>query len=577
MSTWKDHISCLQKDLLLARKDVLDNSSSESSRELARKLRKAEDEIERLSQIVESQRAEIRRYQAEGKIYGSRLSFHADDRLRGPGEQQVAHNHSWKPPSPLLASEEVKSGPSLNVRLANSPERDPSPILPSPLFKANDFTLASPENAHIDGDLKEVVKEIGLNTSLSSIVSAAIDSSHEATTASLLATNSNEVENMFVSSIEELARTSNELKYWTTQLDVEDNGRSTASGVEHHAREKEGRVKEEGKKRWEALRSICEEGNQKGMHDMKASLTRLRGSMDVWLKFVALLRKRMNEVFASVCGNIADLSAALEESCHNSSQAGQVFDNVAAIIVNTQVTLATLEALQGKGQCAFDTSDRMEALQKVNASLIKTKVALNSFQSAARDRISGWSTAVQSALERKVVSPAIAATLSQGDYAQVISPIVSASEAEWGFSFAFVHLLGGKDLPDKDIIGSSDPYVILHPKSAPAAAVKSAAIPRSIHPFFDETIPVMLPGDEREIVMKVFDKDVVLSDDDIGEGVINCSDLQHGDTKTQWVQLTSKERGKFASFFHRKRRTREKPAGRVKVEVTLVCRPILSE
>jgi len=103
-----------------------------------------------------------------------------------------------------------------------------------------------------------------------------------------------------------------------------------------------------------------------------------------------------------------------------------------------------------------------------------------------------------------------------------------------------VHLQRGKNLISADINGLSDPYVSFRLGDV---TVKSRVVEKSLNPLWNETINII--GDriaEKKLICKVMDKDI-LTDDFLGEAVVDFSSLNNMEEKLFKVDLTQVKSG----------------------------------
>ncbi|KAL4660578.1 ras GTPase-activating protein 4-like [Arapaima gigas] len=104
-------------------------------------------------------------------------------------------------------------------------------------------------------------------------------------------------------------------------------------------------------------------------------------------------------------------------------------------------------------------------------------------------------------------------------------------------STLFIRILEGKNLPVKDITGSSDPYCIVRIDNE--AIIRTATIWKTLSPFWGEEYNVHLPPSFRNVSFYVLDEDSLSRDDVIGKVSISKEVLT---AKPQgidgWVNLT---------------------------------------
>nr|XP_023688784.1 ras GTPase-activating protein 4-like [Paramormyrops kingsleyae] len=104
-------------------------------------------------------------------------------------------------------------------------------------------------------------------------------------------------------------------------------------------------------------------------------------------------------------------------------------------------------------------------------------------------------------------------------------------------STLFIRIVEGKNLPVKDISGSSDPYCIVRIDSE--AIIRTATIWKTLSPFWGEEYNVHLPPSFHTVSFHVLDEDSLSRDDVIGKVSFSKEDLA---AKPQgvdgWVNLT---------------------------------------
>jgi hypothetical protein len=89
-----------------------------------------------------------------------------------------------------------------------------------------------------------------------------------------------------------------------------------------------------------------------------------------------------------------------------------------------------------------------------------------------------------------------------------------------------VRLLSARGLAKADFLGLSDPYCVLEavPSFKPQP-VRSRVIANSLDPLWNETIPLMVENAEKQSLhVSVFDKDLIGTDDFLGDCLISLSD-----------------------------------------------------
>jgi Ca2+-dependent lipid-binding protein len=108
-----------------------------------------------------------------------------------------------------------------------------------------------------------------------------------------------------------------------------------------------------------------------------------------------------------------------------------------------------------------------------------------------------------------------------------------------------VHLQGGKNLISADINGLSDPYVLFRLGDV---AIKSRVVEKSLNPLWNETINIIADGiTEKKLICKVMDKDI-LTDDFLGEAVVDFSSLNNMEEKLFKVDLSQVKSGTITLF-----------------------------
>uniref|UniRef100_A0A8C9N396 C2 domain-containing protein n=1 Tax=Serinus canaria TaxID=9135 RepID=A0A8C9N396_SERCA len=76
-------------------------------------------------------------------------------------------------------------------------------------------------------------------------------------------------------------------------------------------------------------------------------------------------------------------------------------------------------------------------------------------------------------------------------------------------------VLEGKDLPAKDLSGSSDPYCVI--KVDNEVVARTATVWKSLNPFWGEEIMLLLPRGFHSLTIYVLDEDTIGQDDVIGK------------------------------------------------------------
>lgn len=90
-----------------------------------------------------------------------------------------------------------------------------------------------------------------------------------------------------------------------------------------------------------------------------------------------------------------------------------------------------------------------------------------------------------------------------------------------------INLIHCKDLPKKDLVGSSDPYVICEITGPYKTKVKSKIMKNNLNPIFNEFLDIEIKElrdsilDEIKLIINVYDEDSLNKDDLIGKVSIN--------------------------------------------------------
>nr|XP_028563771.1 ras GTPase-activating protein 4B isoform X2 [Podarcis muralis] len=104
-------------------------------------------------------------------------------------------------------------------------------------------------------------------------------------------------------------------------------------------------------------------------------------------------------------------------------------------------------------------------------------------------------------------------------------------------SSLFIRIVEGKNLPAKDITGSSDPYCIV--KIDNEAIIRTATVWKTLFPFWGEEYEVHLPPTFHCVSFYVLDEDALSRDDVIGKVCITQSLLaEHPKGYNGWLNLT---------------------------------------
>ncbi|XP_054857040.1 ras GTPase-activating protein 4-like isoform X2 [Eublepharis macularius] len=104
-------------------------------------------------------------------------------------------------------------------------------------------------------------------------------------------------------------------------------------------------------------------------------------------------------------------------------------------------------------------------------------------------------------------------------------------------SSLFIRIVEGKNLPAKDITGSSDPYCIV--KIDNEAIIRTATVWKTLFPFWGEEYEVHLPPTFHCVSFYVMDEDALSRDDVIGKVSLTHSLLaEHPKGYCGWLNLT---------------------------------------
>eukprot|EP01130_Rhizamoeba_saxonica_P018630 TRINITY_DN9391_c0_g1_i2.p1 TRINITY_DN9391_c0_g1~~TRINITY_DN9391_c0_g1_i2.p1 ORF type:complete len:747 (+),score=153.09 TRINITY_DN9391_c0_g1_i2:48-2243(+) len=105
---------------------------------------------------------------------------------------------------------------------------------------------------------------------------------------------------------------------------------------------------------------------------------------------------------------------------------------------------------------------------------------------------------------------------------------------------AILHIqaIQGRDLPPKDDNGYSDPYCIIR---SGAEQVSTKVIHRSLNPVWEQSFEIPLYEDPlADMVVDVYDKDLVGSDDFMGRVIVNMQQLANCQEIDEWFPLETK-------------------------------------
>ncbi|XP_019367018.1 PREDICTED: ras GTPase-activating protein 4-like [Gavialis gangeticus] len=104
-------------------------------------------------------------------------------------------------------------------------------------------------------------------------------------------------------------------------------------------------------------------------------------------------------------------------------------------------------------------------------------------------------------------------------------------------SSLFIRIVEGKNLPAKDITGSSDPYCIV--KIDNEAIIRTATVWKTLSPFWGEEYEVHLPPSFHNVSFYVMDEDALSRDDVIGKVCLPLDVLaKHPKGYSGWLNLT---------------------------------------
>eukprot|EP00276_Gloeochaete_wittrockiana_P006552 CAMPEP_0184647918 /NCGR_PEP_ID=MMETSP0308-20130426/4955_1 /TAXON_ID=38269 /ORGANISM="Gloeochaete witrockiana, Strain SAG 46.84" /LENGTH=1549 /DNA_ID=CAMNT_0027079331 /DNA_START=314 /DNA_END=4963 /DNA_ORIENTATION=- len=103
-----------------------------------------------------------------------------------------------------------------------------------------------------------------------------------------------------------------------------------------------------------------------------------------------------------------------------------------------------------------------------------------------------------------------------------------------------VHLVEAKDLAARDTNGYSDPYCII---KCDGQKFKSHIIWKSLSPTWDEIFTVRVDDPQSVLCVTIMDKDLVGSDDYMGEVTVPLSRLSLETTFDEWLKVVSKSSG----------------------------------
>ncbi|KAM5181749.1 ras GTPase-activating protein 4-like [Mantella aurantiaca] len=104
-------------------------------------------------------------------------------------------------------------------------------------------------------------------------------------------------------------------------------------------------------------------------------------------------------------------------------------------------------------------------------------------------------------------------------------------------SSLFIRIVEGKNLPAKDITGSSDPYCIV--KIDDETIIRTATVWKTLSPFWGEEYKVHLPPNFHSVSFYVMDEDALSRDDVIGKVCLTRNTLaEYPKGYNRWMNLT---------------------------------------
>jgi len=180
-------------------------------------------------------------------------------------------------------------------------------------------------------------------------------------------------------------------------------------------------------------------------------------------------------------------------------------------------------------------------------------------------------TKEQTSLNTKPSALATTSALAAASVASVAStsstPQLSAEEKKrmlrmYPYFRLEVHLLQGKNLIAMDRGGVSDPYVrCLHGQDK---LFQSRAMPKTVNPSWDETFDVHIDNPFKAITLQVFDKDLVGSDDFMGEATVDLTEMNLLKTEDFLLPLTDANNEDLI-----KKNKKKKTLGSIHLKVTM--------
>ncbi|XP_066870165.1 ras GTPase-activating protein 4B isoform X8 [Kogia breviceps] len=131
--------------------------------------------------------------------------------------------------------------------------------------------------------------------------------------------------------------------------------------------------------------------------------------------------------------------------------------------------------------------------------------------------------------------PALPRTLASGSSTRARTPRRAPTMAKR--SSLFIRIVEGKNLPAKDITGSSDPYCIVKVDNQPI--IRTATVWKSLCPFWGEEYQVHLLPTFHSVAFYVMDEDALSRDDVIGKVCLTRDTLAtHPKGFSGWAHLT---------------------------------------
>ncbi|KAK6236149.1 hypothetical protein SCA6_011486 [Theobroma cacao] len=101
-----------------------------------------------------------------------------------------------------------------------------------------------------------------------------------------------------------------------------------------------------------------------------------------------------------------------------------------------------------------------------------------------------------------------------------------------------VKLVQARDLTNKDIIGKSDPYAVLHVRPLPSRTKKSKTINNELNPIWNEHYEFIIEdATTQHLVVKIYDDEGVQAAELIGCAQVQLKELEPGKVKDVWLNL----------------------------------------